>query len=459
MTDFAIAVGSTDVTPRFPPWPSLWMGGYGWGRRANRGAVAHDLMAHCAVLHDGGTPKVIVRVDTVMIPREVHQSIRQRVLDEGLVGKSADFFISISHTHSGPFLGDTNPDPFVMIDVDQPDIDAINITTGMFADLIVQLVRDTVAQDPTPVTLGYAVGSTAFAFNRADQDTLLTDVPVLLATAKDTGDPVAVLFGYACHPVSRGNDTTFDSDYVGCAAEAITAQRGIPALFLQGAAGDHDPVGDRGPDRPVQLGDQLAAAVFDVLDNGDFAPVTGPVETRMVEVELPYAVDIDDPAARGELAGKYLERVRETPPNLVINRHGQVMLRQLGAGDLAPTIPMPIQRWRFGGLTILALAHEVVSGYDAAIKRLAGGPTWVLGYANEISGYIPSDALLWAGGKLHGGYEAGWLDDPNITGDGTSMMAFTWPAPLRSSPEGTSPPVAGSAERIVLDACRDLLRP
>jgi hypothetical protein len=305
--------------------------------------------------------------------------------------------------------------------------------------------------------LGYAVGQTEFAFNRAEQATVLTDVPVLLASAEDTGEPVAVLFGYACHPVSRGNDITFDSDYVGAAAEAITAQRGIPAMFFQGTAGDHDPVGDRGPDRPGQLGDQLAAAVFEVLDSGEFAPLTGPIETRMVEVRLPYSVDLADPHVHDELVGKYQQRVQDNPPDQVINRHAQVMLRDLANGTLAPAIPMPIVRWRFGGLTILALSNEVVSEYDVEIKKLAPGPIWVMGYANEINCYIPVDPISWAGGKKHGGYEAGWIDDPHITGDGTSMMAFTWPSPLKASPDGIEPPAGGSTERLVLDACRDLL--
>jgi neutral ceramidase len=459
MSTLAIATGSVDVTPRFPPFESGWMGGYGWVRRGNQGAVARNLNAQCAVIYDNGTPKVLVRVDTVTIPREVHQDIRQRVLDAKLVNSSADFFISISHTHSGPFLGHTSPDPFVMMDLAPDDIAAIDAATTRFADLIVQLVADTRALEPTPVTLGYAVGSATFAENRAGLPTVLTDVSVLLATAVDSGDPVAVLFGYACHPVSRGNDITFDSDYVGAATEAITAARGIPALFFQGTAGDHDPAGNRGADLPGQLGQQLADVVIEVLDKGEFTPVDGPIETRMVEVRLPFSVDLTDPAARAQLVAKYQQRVADNPGDNVINRHAQVMLRDLGDNTLAPGIAMPILCWRLDGLTIFALANEVVSEYDGEIKKFAPEPAWVMGYTNEISCYIPVDPMSWAGGDVHGGYEAGWTDDAMITGADTSMMAFTWPAPLKSSPKDCDPPASGSTQELVLDACRNLLKP
>lgn len=446
----SMAVGEVNITPRWPPWPSLWMGGYGWGRRGNLGAVARELRAQCVVIYDDGVPNVLVRIDTVTLPRDVHQAIRARVVDEGLAA-SPDFVMMISHTHSGPFLGDTNPDPFVMMGLDPPDIAAVNGTTNIFQDKIVDLVRDTVAQVPTPVTLGYAKGSTEIAFNRAGLDTVLTDVPVLLAKDVD-GNPFAVLFGYACHPVSRGNDIVFDSDYCGRASEVITDRLGVPALFFQGTAGDHDPMGDRGPDRVVELGDQLADAVLLVIEDGRFTPVTGPIRTDEVEVQLPYSVDLTDPAAGEQLTARYEDRVRDNPAATVINRHAEVMLRRFSAGELGPAIPMPIQCWRLGGLSILALAHEAVSDYQVEIEKFVPGPVWVMAYANEVACYVPVDRLLWAGG-----YEAGWIDDPHITGDGTSQMAFTWPAPLRASPQGGAPAAPGSIQRIVLDACRGLL--
>src|SRR5439155_8951094 len=95
---FTIAWEEAVITPMFPPWPSLWMGGYGWVPRGGRnGGVARNLRAQCIVIHDSGRPHVLLRVDVPTIPRVVHQAIREQVVTEGLVA-SNDFLISVSHT-------------------------------------------------------------------------------------------------------------------------------------------------------------------------------------------------------------------------------------------------------------------------------------------------------------------------------------------------------------------------
>jgi hypothetical protein len=266
-----------------------------------------------------------------------------------------------------------------------------------------------------------------------------------------------VLFGYACHPVARGNDEAFDSDYCGHAARLISARLATPALFFQGTAGDQEPDGPHVPSQVEALGANLAAAVLDVVDNGPLTPVTGPIATASIEACLPFAVDLCDPDVIAELEGKYKHRLEAPETTFYARRHAEVMLRQIHGGRLPTSIPMPIQRWRLGGLTIVALAHEVLAGYDGRIRELADDPVWVMAYANETGCYIPEDATLQAGGLLHEGYEAGWNnDDPRITGNATNMMVYGWPAPLASAPDGAGQDV-NSTQRAVLDAVRQLL--
>lgn len=454
-TEFAVAGKTLDVTPKAPPWPSLWMAGYGWvPRGSTNGAYARKLRAHCLAIFDNGVPNVMLRLDVVGIPRDVHQEIRRRVVEEEGLVTSSDFLIAASHTHSGPQIGDTHCDPYVLMNLTPADIGAINGSTWLLMDLLVDLVRRTV-RDATrfPVTLHYAEGSAAISFNRTGPlDTVIPDVPVLLARNAGSGTPLILLFGYACHPVSRGNDTIFDSDYVGVAAESIERQLGITAMFFQGASGDLNPISGG----PVTLGERLATAVVNVVRNGTFTPVTGPIRTALIEVDLPFAVDTTDPGAVAALRRKYESRLDGHLGQAEV-RHAQVTLRQIRDGQLAQSVPMPIQCWKFGGLTVLALAHEVLSTYHVLLKdvarRLGTGNLWIMAYANETQCYVPADDIFWAGG-----YEAGWRDgDRTIVGAGSNMLAYTWPAPLRSSEPGTDPTDPNAAEGKVMAACEDLL--
>lgn len=460
MATFAVAYGEVPYTPRFPPWPSLWMVGYGWDPRGNDRTVARELFAQCVVIHDAGRPHVLLRVDVAGIPRDVHQAIRQRVVAGGLVA-SRDFLISYSHTHSGPQIGRTHVDPFIGMNLDDADIDAVLGSTGRFVDTLVDLVGATVGSPTSRVTLDYAEGDVRLGVNRVGLPLVLTRVPVLLARRVDDGGPEFVLFGHACHPVARGNDRTFDSDFCGFAAEVISERLGAPALYFQGAAGDQDPAQPHHPALVDTLGQLLADEVLDVVEHGVFTRVTGPIDTTLIEVELPFAVDTGDLAVVADLAVLYRDRLELPAAFAYARRHAEVILRQIDGDGLPTSIPMPVQRWRFGeaddGLTVVAMAHEVLSGYDPRIRAMVDGPLWVMAFANEIGCYIPEDATLRAGGSLNNGYEAGWNnDEPRLAGIASNMMVYGWPAPLAFAADDTDPD-AVSTQRIVLDAVRRVL--
>ena len=447
-----MAVGTLDYTPTAPPWPSLWMGGYGSVPRGNTGAVDRRLRAHCAAINDGVSTKVLLRVDVVSIPRDVHQAIRAGVVGS-LVPTSSDFLIVASHTHSGPFIGSTRPDPYILMGLQPADIDAVNGSTQIFIDDLVGLVRSTLSQTRVPVTLWYAEANTTIGYNRAELPTVLTDAPVLLARRVSNNAPFAVLFGYNCHAVARGNDEVFDSDYDGFAAEAISSALGVPALFFQGTAGDQDPLLPHQPDQVSSLGQQLATSVVNLVRGGTFTPVTGPITTRLTEINLPLSVDLGNPAAVIQLRTKFEGRLNTYTPDSYSYRHASVMLDQINGNGLDRVFPMPIQAWKFGGLTVLGLAHEVLSEYHVQLKARASGPLWIMAYANEVSGYLAGDATLWAGETKHFGYEAGWTDDPTVAGDGTWTEFYAWPVPFKASPNGVTPSTPGTVERVVLDAC------
>ncbi|MFD4672951.1 hypothetical protein ACFWNN_24710 [Lentzea sp. NPDC058450] len=452
---FEAAVGEVDITPVNPPYPSLWMGGYGWSPRGNHGAVARRLRAQCLVLWDGGVPKVLLRADLVSIPRDVNQQIRNTLVGEGLVA-AENLMLLASHTHSGPLFGDTRPSPQVMMGLTQADVDAVNGTTSMITDLMVQLVRDTIAEQRTAVTLAYAEGQAKIGYNRVVANGAVLDTVPVLRLKKTGGGLFAVVFGAACHPVSRGNDDVFDGEFPEVAAELVETALGVPALFVQGACGDQEANDPHSPATTEQLGTALGQEVLDVLAGPGFSTVTGPVATALTEVSLPFHADTTDPAVRAAVLHKYELRRRVLPKTDPNRRHADMMVKLINAGTVPTSIPMPIQRWRFGGLSILALAHEPLSTYHVRLRAAFAGKLWVMGYANECEGYVADNDTLRSGGNLHFGYEAGWnANDPTIAAEGSFCISYAWPGPLKFS--DTPTPAAGTTERIVMDASLGLL--
>jgi hypothetical protein len=76
------------------------------------------------------------------------------------------------------------------------------------------------------------------------------------------------------------------------------------------------------------------------------------------------------------------------------------------------TYPYPLQVWKLGNQPVLALGGELLVGYAIQLKKIFGNNIFVLGYSNDVMGYIPTDKVL-----LEGGYEGK-----------TSQMVYGLPA-------------------------------
>lgn len=111
----------------------------------------------------------------------------------------------------------------------------------------------------------------------------------------------------------------------------------------------------------------------------------------------------------------------------------RAVLDRLNRGEpLSPTVPYPVQTWRFGrDLSMIFLGGEVVSEYGLRLKReLGGSRPWVNAYSNDVSFYVASRRMI-----PEGGYEVE-----------SSMVYYGQPAPL----------AAGTEDQIVR-AVRELL--
>ena len=63
-------------------------------------------------------------------------------------------------------------------------------------------------------------------------------------------------------------------------------------------------------------------------------------------------------------------------------------------GDRILEYPYPIQAWRIGNVSWVALAGEVVVDYSNRLRGELGSDVWVLGYCTDVMAYIPSERVL-----------------------------------------------------------------
>jgi hypothetical protein len=209
------------------------------------------------------------------------------------------------------------------------------------------------------------------------------------------GRPLALLFGYACHNTTlQAAMVEFHGDYAGVAQREIEARLpGVQAMFLAGCGADVNPA-PRGTVALVeQHGRTLADAVLAARDR--VRPVGGPLLTGLSSVGLPFA-----PVAPRSV---WDERARDA--DVYVQRHARLMLDRLDRdGRIERVHAEPVQVWRIGTLTLVALGGEVVTDYALRLRREhASERLWVAAYANDVSCYVPSLRVLDEGGYEGGG--------------------------------------------------------
>lgn len=385
-------VARVEITPEEP----LWMAGYGARDRPAEGTL-HPLWAKALALEDAaGHRAVFVTSDLLGLPQGVSNQIRDRVAAEHGLARD-QVMLTSSHAHSGPVLEDALYDIYPLDDARRAQIERYS---RRLENEVVELIGAALA-DLAPARLASGTGVVRFAVNRRNNDpsaiTTVTElagpsdhaVPVLRVTDAD-GAVQALVFGYACHATATPPGVyLWAGDYPGFAQIALeAAYPGATALFFAGAGADQDPIPRGRLTWAEQYGQELAAAVGRVLQE-PMRPLAPRLATRYSEITLALT-EAPDRAA--------LRRAAEAETG----SHRRWALRMgaaLDAGEvLRKDYPYPVQLWRLGDQTLVALGGEVVVDYAIELKRLFGQELFVVAYANDVMSYIPSARVLREGG-------------------------------------------------------------
>jgi len=237
--------------------------------------------------------------------------------------------------------------------------------------------------DLAPATLAAGRGQATFAVNRrnnpeADVPSLRAagrtlagpvdhDVPVLRVTRPD-GTPLAILFGYACHPTTLSL-MTWNGDYPGFAQLAIEERHpGTTAMFVNTCGGDQNPLPRRTVELCMQYGRELAAGVEEALA-GDLRPIAPTLATAYRSIELPYLAVI----TRAELLA-IVSDPEAARADAIKTRWATRLLARLAAGESFPaSADYPLHAWRLGDTLMLGMGggdrRRLRIAFQARIRR------------------------------------------------------------------------------------------
>jgi hypothetical protein len=450
-------VASIEITPPV----GIWMGGFQARTEPSKG-IAAPLFAKALALDDGtGESAVLVSVETLGLTGRLANRIADAVRRRHGVRRPR-LLLNATHTHCGPVIDELLP---VAYELSHDQHALIHAYTLDLEARIVAVIGDALAR-VEPARLSFGQSEAGFARNRRRDfpgGPVDHAVPVLRVDRVDdtdrvagsdrredvgrgegagsaaaaagveheSGQPLAIVFGYACHTTTlRADFVEFHGDYAGV-AQALLQERhpGTTALFMSGCGGDADPIPHGSMTLTEEYGTQLADAVDRVLPSLSLAsapsPLSGPLVATYEIVDLPFETPPDREALLSRLQDEHQ----------YIQRHARLMLETLDRDGRLPAVqPNPIQIWRFGtaaatsagtaasasagtnaGMgaavapagarpTVIALGGEAVADY--AVRIRADYPEqrdrlWIASYSNDVFGYVPSRRVL-----NEGGYEA-----------------------------------------------------
>lgn len=423
---FRAGVARIDITPKLP----FWLTGYA-SRSMPATNVAQRISAKALALEDGaGGRIVLVTADLIGIPAWICEQAAEGIRRQTGWRRDQVLF-NASHTHAGPMIWSNLQ---VMFDLNAEDEARARAYAAELTEKLAAVASRAVTR-LAPAQAGFGQGEVGFATNRREftkngvrlgvnpSGAMDHSVPVLQVTS-ESGDLLAVVFGYACHNTTLGGDCySVHGDYAGQAQQALEAAHpGTTAMFLMLCGGDQNPHPRGTMELAAQHGQALAAEVDRVMASR-MTDLTPPIRTAFDTLQIDFAPHTRETFEAEAQSG---DRFRQ--------RRATAMLAAYDAGKPVRQLAYPIQAVRLGDdFTLLALAGEVVVDYALRAKRQFGaGRLVVAGYCNDVACYISTRQII-----AEGGYEPVssmiYYGQPGPLSEGAEEAIFTGVAALLNS--------------------------
>ncbi|RUT34477.1 alkaline ceramidase [Arsenicitalea aurantiaca] len=363
-----------DITPP----PGLLLAGF--AARSEPATGVHDpLTVRALVIGD----LAIVVADVIGITAQSSERIRAR---SGLPPEN--LVIAATHTHGAP---SPMPDRLGM-----PTDDAFLAALEEGCVAAIAEARRTAV--PARFEAGYGPDPDVARNRRHADGPLDRNLPVLRVIAVDTGHPIALMLGYACHPTVLGADNRLmTADYPAFARRAVEAAHpGAVALFLTGCAGDAN-IGHAASaswttatsaTRTFENAERLGRRIGDAALAAPLAPVSLVPTARTGIVEL--ALDRPEGDLRAAAGAWQAELDAGCPPPRALLLPHWVAWAKANADRAPGQWSGRVSVVDFGPLVVAAMPGEIFAETGLAVRAALGGRIgFVLAYADDTPGYIP----------------------------------------------------------------------
>jgi hypothetical protein len=412
-----IGAARADITPP----PGIYARNWGAAEHDAARGVHRPLFVTALAIRESadGDPLVIVDADLGWWRNlELERRFRRSILEELKLDESR-FLFALAHTHAAPPLTDQVEQEWEGGEMLVPYLEQVREATIDAASRAIESAR--------PATLEWHTGRCGLAAARDlldpadhsrricgfDPDAEADDTLVTGRVSDESGNTIAVISSYACHPTTLAWDNELISpDFVGAMRETIESDiDGALALFLQGASGELAPryqyVGD--PAVADGHGRELGHAVLSTLSAmeppGNQLAYSGVRESgaplavwkreacshsrrldaTLDEIELPLKdwpsaadLEVERAAASDRFIDERLRRKRD-------------IRRSLGDGE---GFPLPVWIWRMGDGILVANMCEGYSWIQRELRsRYPGHAVVYMNLANGSIGYLPPREL------------------------------------------------------------------
>ena len=283
-----VGVARCDITPPVGIYHRMW--GAATHERStgvHRPLTATVLVLAPATANEDSELRVVIAVDHCLLWTAEMNALLDSVSSAAGVDRDA-LTVFFSHTHGAGLMG-----------LDRRELPGGELIPPYLDELARKIAGlvDEARQRLTPATIVYGTGRCDLAAHRDYFDEArghfvcgfnpggpADDALLVGRVTSDSGETLATLVNYACHPTTLAWENTLISpDYIGALREVIESATDAPCVFIQGASGDIGPregyVGD------VSVADrngrQLGYAALSVLESlpqpGRQFEYTGPV--------------------------------------------------------------------------------------------------------------------------------------------------------------------------------------
>ena len=411
--------------------PPLGLAMAGYGNRVGRAAGVHDaLAAQALVLADGASKVAIVGVDVLALGQRIADDVRKLVAAKSDIDADA-IMICATHTHSGPAFN-----IFATPSADAKPSDGRSLEwERRLPDKIASAI---ISADENLEPSSLRAASTRFTLgtNRrllrpsgqiqlaANYNGVADDKAEVLGVFNRSSEPIAFVLNYPCHGVVLCEDNLlYSRDWPGFAMDEIeraasaSGGKSAVSIFLQGATGNIDPRSRGNFAVAEENGRAMGRAAFDAIRIAE--PLNDvQISSRRLALKLKLkSLDVAlanarDCAAQTEASlsnhrggdGYQLKRLRDHHAQSLSalaalesieeqnrrDRRVDMTRRELSTSLSIVTI---------GNLAMVGIPGEPFVELGLALKRSPHfAHTFVVGYCNDLIGYIPTRAAYDEGG-------------------------------------------------------------